>query len=128
MTQFVEIDVLNNVTGYVESDIMPEREGFTYEVQDPPVTRFPVAPFRKGVLKRIEGVDSWLDIRTLEERCEDTRAERDKRYVLSDRVIMQCFRLGQVMPSEWAAYAQALADVPQQSGFPDDVEWPDPPT
>lgn len=28
----------------------------------------------------------------------------------------------------WAIYRQALRDVPQQAGFPDDVSWPDPPT
>jgi hypothetical protein len=28
----------------------------------------------------------------------------------------------------WAAYRQALLDVPQQSGFPHNVVWPNPPT
>ena len=27
----------------------------------------------------------------------------------------------------WAAYRQALRDIPQQSGFPSDVVWPVPP-
>jgi len=27
----------------------------------------------------------------------------------------------------WATYRQALRDVPQQAGFPDDVAWPDKP-
>ena len=25
---------------------------------------------------------------------------------------------------EWAAYRQALRDVPQQAGFPDNIQWP----
>ena len=29
--------------------------------------------------------------------------------------------------SEWALYRQALRDIPQQTGFPYDVEWPIPP-
>lgn len=128
MTQYVEIDQFNNVNQFLEADELPVREGYTYEVQDPPVDYFPEAPYRKAGFKRVEGQNVWIDYRTFDERCEDVREERDKRYVLSDRVIMQCFRLGQAMPSEWAAYAQALADVPQQSGFPDEVEWPTPPT
>lgn len=27
----------------------------------------------------------------------------------------------------WAAYRQALRDVPQQAGFPDDITWPEVP-
>lgn len=28
----------------------------------------------------------------------------------------------------WATYRQALRDVPSQSGFPDNIVWPVPPT
>jgi len=28
----------------------------------------------------------------------------------------------------WAAYRQALRDIPQQPGFPENVTWPVPPT
>ena len=31
------------------------------------------------------------------------------------------------MSDEWTVYRQALRDVPQQDGFPDNVTWPDPP-
>jgi hypothetical protein len=127
MTQHVQIDTLDNVVGFIESDDLPEIPGIRYEVQDPPVLQYPVPPHRNNSLKRIDGQNVWIDNRTYEERCEDVRAERDKRYALSDRVIMQCFRLQQTMPTPWADYAQALADVPQQSGFPDDVTWPTPP-
>lgn len=27
----------------------------------------------------------------------------------------------------WAAYRQALRDVPQQAGFPDNITWPEAP-
>lgn len=27
----------------------------------------------------------------------------------------------------WATYRQALRDVPEQAGFPDDVDWPEMP-
>lgn len=28
----------------------------------------------------------------------------------------------------WATYRQALRDVPQQEGFPDNIEWPEMPS
>ena len=31
------------------------------------------------------------------------------------------------MSSNWATYRQALRDVPSQSGFPDDITWPEKP-
>ncbi len=27
----------------------------------------------------------------------------------------------------WATYRQALRDIPEQAGFPQDIQWPDPP-
>jgi len=52
--------------------------------------------------------------------AEDVRAERDRRLRDSDWAA-----LPDVPASEaWLDYRQALRDVPQQSGFPDSVEWP----
>ena len=31
------------------------------------------------------------------------------------------------LSTEWATYRQALRDVPAQSGFPDNITWPDKP-
>lgn len=31
------------------------------------------------------------------------------------------------MPEKWKTYRQALRDIPQQSGFPSSVTWPEPP-
>jgi len=51
------------------------------------------------------------------------RAERDRLLRESDWAA-----LPDVPASEaWLTYRQALRDVPQQSGFPDSVEWPTPP-
>lgn len=30
----------------------------------------------------------------------------------------------QATKDKWAAYRQALRDVPQQAGFPDNIQWP----
>ena len=36
-------------------------------------------------------------------------------------------RLGDNLYSQWQTYRQALRDIPQQSGYPQNVVWPTPP-
>lgn len=54
----------------------------------------------------------------------EVRAERDRRLTLSDWTQLQDCVLSPESIAAWAAYRQALRDVPQQSGFPYDVTWP----
>ena len=56
------------------------------------------------------------------------RAERDRRMAETIGISLRALRTGQPLPSNWAAYMQALADIPQQPGFPAAVTWPEPPT
>lgn len=56
-------------------------------------------------------------------RGEDVRLERDRLLRESDWAALPDVPAS----DEWQPYRQALRDVPQQSGFPDDVEWPVPP-
>ncbi|WP_114153021.1 phage tail assembly chaperone [Chromobacterium haemolyticum] len=49
------------------------------------------------------------------------RHEQQKRYGLDTA-------LTEAQARQWAIYAQALRDVPQQSGFPDKIDWPKTPT
>lgn len=54
----------------------------------------------------------------------EVRAERDRRLRACDWTVLPDCPLTEVKKTEWADYRQALRDVPQQSGFPDAVEWP----
>jgi hypothetical protein len=57
-------------------------------------------------------------------------AVREKRDMLlseSDWMVTKSMESGEPLSFEWAAYRQALRDVPQQSGFPEAVIWPVPP-
>lgn len=57
------------------------------------------------------------------ELAAQVRAERDLRLMQTDWIY-----LPDVTPPEdivaWEAYRQALRDVPQQVGFPEEVRWP----
>jgi hypothetical protein len=55
------------------------------------------------------------------------RAERDGRLIELDRVVSNPLRWAELTQEQQAAaasYRQALLDVPQQAGFPTQVEWP----
>lgn len=54
----------------------------------------------------------------------DARAERDARLVASDVIVARSGEAGVPVPAAWVTYRQALRDVPQQAGFPDNIQWP----
>ena len=100
------------------------------EGPQPSPTRYQVA-FRDGV-QQIDG--QWftkysvadMDAEAIAakdaEQAKAVRADRNARIAASD------WTQGKDIPdnisSVWAAYRQALRDVPQQAGFPWDVQWP----
>jgi hypothetical protein len=54
----------------------------------------------------------------------EVRRERDRRMAEVDWVTLRAYRTSSPVPAEWCAYMQALADVPQQPGFPREIVWP----
>jgi len=58
--------------------------------------------------------------RSTEDLASDARSERDGLLSATDWASGSDL----VMSSEMTAYRQALRDVPQQSDFPDTIEWP----
>lgn len=50
------------------------------------------------------------------------RAERDTLLSESD-----VHALADRITDEWRTYRQALRDIPNQAGFPDDITWPNKP-
>lgn len=64
---------------------------------------------------------------TAEQLAASIRAERDAKLNDTDIIIIRCAEAGEPVPDEWKAYRQALRDIPQQAGFPDDVVWPEKP-
>ena len=52
------------------------------------------------------------------------RAQRDKLLTETDWIAVKAFETNGNIPAEWQLYRQALRDVPNQAGFPHNVEWP----
>jgi transposase len=55
-----------------------------------------------------------------EQAAGQVRAERDSKLAATDWMALSDV----TMTPEWAAYRQALRDVTDQVGFPDNVTWP----
>ena len=53
---------------------------------------------------------------------EKMRVERDRLLTATDWT--QAKDVPDAVSSKWAPYRQALRDVPQQAGFPDNIQWP----
>lgn len=54
----------------------------------------------------------------------EVRRERDRRLASCDWVTLRALELQQPLPEDWAAYRAALRAVPDQAGFPHQVDWP----
>lgn len=53
-----------------------------------------------------------------------TIVREERNLLLSATDWTQLFDVPQTVRDKWASYRQALRDVPQQSGFPTNVQWP----
>ena len=85
-----------------------ERFGFTLE-------DFPDAPVS-------EKPNYNPDQRQLEQEAEESRTQRDALLVESDWAVLPDAPVAD--EQAWKDYRQALRDVPQQTGFPTDINWP----
>jgi hypothetical protein len=54
----------------------------------------------------------------------DARMRRDNELIRSDVTVTRAYEAGVPVSAEWVAYRQALRDIPQQPGFPDNIQWP----
>lgn len=61
-------------------------------------------------------------IKPMETVADRIRTVRNSRLQESDWT--QAADIPQPTREKWAIYRQALRDIPQQSGFPDNVQWP----
>lgn len=59
-----------------------------------------------------------------DQAADNVRAYRGRLLQDSDWVVAKSYELGQPVPADWAAYRQALRNVPEQPGFPWAVQWP----
>jgi len=57
-------------------------------------------------------------------RAAEARQTRNGLLGASDWIELPSCNLDAAKKAEWTAYRQALRDIPQQPGFPDNIQWP----
>ncbi len=76
-----------------------------------------------------------LKVRTQADRIAEAwkalRAERDRRLAETDWIVVRAYERGEPVPEAWAAYRQALRNLPAQltdeQVLAGDIPWPEPP-
>jgi len=62
-----------------------------------------------------------------EQPAKEARAKRDHLLAESDWVTIRATDTGTPVPAEWQTYRQALRDITEQTGFPENIDWPEKP-
>jgi len=62
-----------------------------------------------------------------EDQASNVRSSRDQKLVESDWVVIKSMETDVPELDAWKSYRQALRNIPQQSGFPWNVNWPENP-
>jgi hypothetical protein len=76
-----------------------------------------------GVMNDAEGAAA-----DLLRRADEARALRAAKLAASDWSMLPDVPLDEAAQAAWATYRQALRDVTDQAGFPDQIDWPVEPT
>lgn len=103
---------------------------FPLAVGDKPVFDPMTEVCTEGAITLVDGVWTRAWQVTRKDGAEAAAALRRRRNALlaqSDWVTIRARELGQELPRVWFDYRGALRRLPEQSGFPFAVHWPDPP-
>ena len=69
---------------------------------------------------------AWLEL-TAEKKVGLIRQKRDALLSVTDYLMMPDYPISDTDRDALRAYRQALRDIPEQPGFPDEVAWPEKP-
>lgn len=121
----MKVCILNSQTKVVENIV-----SLDYPDQFIPYKQgIEVAPQHDGQIGWTWTGSGWYNPEVLPNLEKQERDRRDK-YLQIHVDIMNAVRwesLTQQQKDDFVAYRQALLDVPQQPGFPTDINWPTPP-
>lgn len=80
---------------------------------------------RMGATGQLELSDEW--IQSPVEMAASLRRRRDRLLAATDVKQLSDYPLTEEQRALWAAYRRALRELPEQPGFPTQVDWPTPP-
>ncbi len=106
-----------------ENEEISEKKTYSYDLYALEVS------YRENLAEEIEdNFGSWLDKAKeidYNEVAVEVRKKRDELLACTDWTQMQDTALSQQKQQAYRVYRQALRDIPEQVGFPYEVEWPE---
>lgn len=104
---------------------------FTYvadgsDDNDSDVSRAVSLAYKQNAISILEYPES-LDLYKRLNHEQDIRAKRNNLLSNTDHLIQSDYPISDEKKQEIKAYRQALRDIPQQDGFPENIVWPDKP-
>ncbi len=76
----------------------------------------------------IEAIPQPTAEELLEKKSQEIRAKRDYYLQLTDYLVVNDYPITENEREQVLAYRQFLRDLPQAQNFPENIEWPEPPT
>jgi len=119
----LESTVINCIVKFKEFD---EEHPFSASSEDPEIHGREI--YARIVAGEFGAIAPYVaPVITTEMKAYEVRGQRDQLLGQMDAVISNPLRWASMTSEQqaaWSAYRQALLDVPQQAGFPDNIDWP----
>lgn len=124
----VQDEVFDLIQPLPDTTIIPNQDAppgldYYYDFETGKVVRMPPKP--SGFYKWDYVTHSWVE--DYDAAVSDAIAKRDKLLLDSDWTQLPDVPLTETQKQEWATYRQELRDIPEQSGYPFNINWPIPP-
>ena len=116
---WIDCEIEHEIFGWIPYTLDPADTDMTISNDDPLAAMAPAGDVAAYVPPTQVELDATLS--------EQLREERDGLLLEVDAIVGNALRWGSLSAEQqnvWAVYRQALLDVPQQAGFPNDVVWP----
>lgn len=122
-----KIEVISTVEKTVQSHTLEGKQAYAVFADG---TKIKLWPYNKAkyavgqtvMMKRYKLVE--IPEPTTEEVAAQVRAQRDSMIAQTDYLMMSDYPISEEDKTLLETYRQALRDIPEQEGFPSEVEWP----
>jgi hypothetical protein len=121
-------EYLPNTDGYIELNDPEQLSNLSYQTHYVEDGELKVAEGRPSLDHAYDSkTGTWVRFRPEINYERVVRAERDKKLAECDWIVTKYTEQGEPVPQDWVAYRQALRDISDQEGFPENVVWPEKP-
>lgn len=122
-----KIEVIGTVDKTVQSHTLEVKQAYAVFADGTKIKLWPYNKQKYAVgqtvaMKQYKIVE--IPAPTIEEVASQVRAQRDAMIARTDFMMMPDYPISEEDKALVEAYRQALRDIPEQEGFPSEVQWP----